>query len=108
MKVVELSKRNPSMLALLAYGYAAAGKRNEARAILKEFSSATTKQPVSQIETAMVYIALGEHDTAFEWLDKAYYERAWQLGFLKVEPIFDPLRFDPRFADLMRRLDLAP
>lgn len=101
--VVELSERNPSMLALLGYAYASAGKRDEAKAILNRF-----KQPVSRIETAMIYIALGENDRAFEWLEKAYSERAWQLGFLKVEPIFDPLRKDPRFADLMRRVNLTP
>ena len=106
-RVVELSERNPSMLALLGYGYASAGKRAEAQAILQEFESQSRK-PISQIETAMIYIALGDHDRAFEWLEKAYAERAWQLGFLKVEPVFDPLRGDPRFADLMRRVNLAP
>jgi len=106
--VVELSERNPSMLALLAYGSASAGKRDQAQAILKEFNSPSKKRPVSQIETAMIYIALGERDQAFEWLEKAYVERAWQLGFLKVEPIFDPIRGDPRFTDLMRRVNLMP
>ena len=106
--IVELSERNPSMLALLGYAYASAGKRDQALAILKKFGSQSNKQPVSQIATAMIYIALGEDDQAFEWLEKSYNERAWQLGFLKVEPIFDPLRGDPRFADLMRRVNLVP
>ena len=104
--VVKLSKRNPSMLALLGYAYATAGKRDEAQAILKELNE--QKQPVSPFETAMIYIGLGEHDEAFDWLEKAYNERAWQLGFLKVEPIFDPLRSDSRFTDLMRRVNLTP
>lgn len=106
--VVELSERNPSLLALLGYAYASAGKDDEARAILKEFDSGAVKRPASQIETAMIYIALGDRDRAFEWLEKAYEERAWQLGFLNVEPIFDPLREDPRFTDLVRRVNLVP
>jgi TolB-like protein/Flp pilus assembly protein TadD len=106
-KVVELSERNPSMHALLGYAYASAGKRAQAQTILQELESQSRK-PVSQIETAMIYIALGDHDRAFEWLENAYSERAWQLGFLKVEPIFDPLRADPRFVDLMRRVNLVP
>ena len=105
--VVELSERNPSMVGLLGYGYASAGKRDDAKAILKELESQSGK-PVSQIEIAMIYIALGDHDRAFERLETAYRERAWQLGFLKVEPIFDPLREDPRFDDLMRRVNLSP
>ncbi len=106
--VGELSGKNPTMQVLLGYGYASAGQRDEAEAILKEFGSPSSKQPVFQIGIAMIYIALGDHDQAFEWLDKAYNARAWQLGFLKVEPIFDPLREDPRFADLMRRVNLIP
>ncbi len=106
--VVDITDRSPSMLGLLGYAYASAGKSDEARAILKEFDSDSGKRPVSQIEMAMIYIALGERDLAFEWLEKAYNERAWQLGFIKVDPIFDPLRGDARFAELMRRVNLAP
>lgn len=96
------------MLALLGYAYASAGKHDEAYAFLREFNSQSNKQGASQIETAMIYTALGEQDRAFEWLEKAYVERAWQLGFLRVEPVFDPLREDPRFADMMRRVNLMP
>ncbi len=106
--VVKLSQRNPSLLALLGYAYATAGKPEEARAILKELNEQLKNQPVSPFETAMIYIGLGEREQAFAWLEKAYDERAWQLGFLKVEPIFDPLRSDSRFTDLMRRVNLIP
>ncbi len=102
--VVQLSERNPSMLALLGYAYASAGREIEVKAIMNELQAG--KQPVNPIVMAMINIALGENDRAFEWLEKAFDERAWQLGFLKVEPIFDPLRKDPRFTDLMRRANL--
>ncbi len=106
--VAKLSERTPNLLALLGYGYATAGKPEEARAILKEINEQSKNQPVSPFETAMIYIGLGEREQAFAWLEKAYDERAWQLGFLKVEPIFDPLRPDSRFTDLMRRVHLIP
>jgi len=104
--MVKLSERNPNLLALLGYAYATAGKPEEAREILKELNEQSKNQPVSPFETAMIYIGLGEREQAFAWLEKAYDERAWQLGFLKVEPIFDPLRPDSRFTDLMRRVNL--
>ncbi len=104
---VELSNRNPSMLALLGYGFAVAGKRSESHAILKELDVLSNDRPGYTLETALIYIGLGEGEQAFAWLDKAFEERAWQLGFLNVEPIFDPLRADPRFTDLLRRVGLA-
>ncbi len=96
------------MLALLGYAYATAGKPDEARLIIKELNSQSKNQPIFPFETALIYIGLGEHEKAFAWLEKAYDERAWQLGFLKVEPIFEPLRPDSRFTDLMRRVNLIP
>ncbi len=54
------------------------------------------------------HATLGEKDQAFEWLEKAYQERAGELIYLKVEPNLDPLRDDPRFQDLLRRMNLEP
>jgi Tfp pilus assembly protein PilF len=104
--VVELSGRNPSLLPLLGFGYASAGNRANAEAILKEMSSDPGDRPELPFETALIYIGLGDHDLAFEWLEKAFEARAWQLGFLKVEPFFDPIRSDPRYTDLLRRVGL--
>ncbi len=103
--VAELSERNPSLLALLGYGYGTAGKRGDAEAIRNELATNLRPYP---FEIAMINIGLGEQEQAFEWLHKAYNERAWQLGFLKVEPLFDPLRGDPRFAELLRQINLEP
>jgi tetratricopeptide (TPR) repeat protein len=102
--VVELTDENTTMIAVLGYASGMGGKHDEARAILKKLESGT--RPVSAFEKSMIYIGLGETDRAFESLEKALNERAWQLGFLKVEPLFDPLRSDPRFADLMLRVGL--
>ncbi len=105
-KVVTLSGRNPSLLGLLGYGYAVAGKRGEALAIFKELNQLSKRQHVSSLEIALIHIGLEDREQAFTWLDKAHKERAWVLGFLKVEPVFDSLRSDPRFTELMRRVGL--
>ncbi len=103
--VAKLSERNPSLLALLGYGYAKAGNREDAQAIRSELEGNPRFYP---FEIAMIYIGLDDRDQAFVWLEKAYEERAWQLGFLKVEPLFDPLKRDPRFIELLRKINLVP
>src|SRR5690606_41522739 len=103
---VDISEQNPSLVLLLGYAYASGGKSAEARAILKNMDVPTKGSTEYPFETALVDMALGDHDRTFEWLERAYGERAWQMGFLGVEPLVDPLRGDPRFADLLRRLNL--
>ena len=61
---------------------------------------------VSPMDFAIHYAQLGETAQAFEWLEKAYEAR--DLALLKVDPYFDPLRDDPRFTDLLRRMNLEP
>jgi hypothetical protein len=104
--VVELSGRNPSLVPLLGFGHASAGNRTNAEAILKEMSSHSGDRPELPFETALIYIALGNNDLAFEWLERAFEARAWQLGFLKVEPFFDQIRSDQRYTELLRRVGL--
>jgi len=62
---------------------------------------------VSPFDIASVHAGLSQNDQAFEWLQKAYEERHSYLIFLKVEPIWDGLRSDPRFTDLLRRMRLV-
>jgi len=57
---------------------------------------------------ALIYAGLGEKDQAFAWLEKGYEERSFQMQWLTVEPRWDSLRSDPRFADLLRRMGLKP
>jgi TolB-like protein len=57
---------------------------------------------------AFTYASLGKNDRAFVWLDKAYAQRNWCIIYLKNDPVWDPLRFDPRFKDLLRRVGLPP
>ncbi len=57
---------------------------------------------------AEIFAQLGEKDQAFAWLERAYEERSFMMLYLKVAPNLDPLRSDPRFADLLRRVGLTP
>jgi len=102
----ELSGNSTHLRAMLAYSYARAGKTNEARKILDDLNHLAAREHVLPFDLAGVNIGLGNKDEAFKWLEKSYQDRMWMLGYLKVEPLFDSLRSDPRFADLVRRVGL--
>jgi tetratricopeptide (TPR) repeat protein len=101
-KVLELIKGVPavgvSVKAIMAHAYAKWGKKTEALKLLEEVTSAGTASPYS---IAGVYAALGEVDSAFESLDRAYEQHDLQLVSLKVDPSLDGVRSDPRFNRLM-------
>ena len=101
------AKDNPDSRALLAYAYGAAGKKLEARKIIEELSREESKRYVSPFPIAAAYVGLGENDQAFKMLEKAYTERSWAMGMLNVNPIFDPIRSDRRFTNLLVRMNLA-
>jgi len=104
IKTVELGEDTPSTQIYLGAAYAGAGEREQAQAILKRLQS--SERYVSPGELAILYGALNDKDGAFQSLEKAYAERDLQLQFLGVDPAFDTLRADPRFADLIRRVGL--
>jgi tetratricopeptide (TPR) repeat protein len=89
----------------LGRAFAGAGRRDEALAIAKKL--AESKQYLAPSEIATLYAALGDHEKAFAALEKAFAERDLQLRFMRVDPGYDPIRNDPRFADLLRRLGLG-
>lgn len=62
------------------------------------------KKYVPPYEIGMVYLGLGQKDRAFEFFEKAFEERSGWMAYLKVDPRLDPVRSDPRFADLLRRV----
>jgi len=102
---VAISPSNVS-LAFLGYGYAAAGRRLEAEKVLDQLNERAKQKYVPALHRAIVCAGLGEKDQAFEWLEKAYEERV--VIAMKINIAFDPLRSDPRFADLLRRMNLQP
>jgi DNA-binding winged helix-turn-helix (wHTH) protein/TolB-like protein/Tfp pilus assembly protein PilF len=105
---LQTAKANPDSRALLAYAYAMAGKQSEARKILDELDQLSKQKYVSPFPIAVAYTGLGEKDRAFEALEQAYAEKSWGVGMLEVNPVFDPLRSDPRFAVLLGRVNLTP
>jgi tetratricopeptide (TPR) repeat protein len=97
---------NQVYLRFAGYGYAKAGRRREAEEIIGRFREVAKTQYVMSYHVALIYAALGDKDKAFAELEKAYEEHDYLLPRIKVEPFLDPLRDDPRFSDLVRRLGL--
>ena len=93
--------------ALLGYAHARAGREEEARKILDELKR-TPERWSNSLEFATLCGVLGEKDEAFRWLERAFEDRLPRLARLAVEPWWDPLRGDPRFDDLLRRMNLPP
>ena len=88
----------------LGYAYALWGKRREAQAVIEELKERSKRRYISPTIIAFIYAGLGEKNEAFAWLEKAYAGRDFILVLHRVDPSFDPLRPDPRFADLVRRV----
>jgi TolB-like protein/DNA-binding winged helix-turn-helix (wHTH) protein len=91
----------------LAEVYALAGRREEARRLLREFKALTKDRYVSPLAVASVHVALGEKDQAIDYLEGAYRARRTALSHLKADPGLQSLQSDPRFEDLLRRMNLG-
>ena len=100
-------ERNPGPLGFLAIAYARAGRRGDAQRFITELetSSRTAYVPPAAFVTA--YAGIGDVERAFRALERAYDEQSNLVRSLKVLPVLDPLRGDPRFAAMMRRVGLA-
>jgi eukaryotic-like serine/threonine-protein kinase len=97
---------NPGVLEMLAGTYAAAGRPDEARRITEEMVKRSQKRYVCAYEVATTYAGLKDRESAFLWLRKSLDERADCSPWIAADPKLDPLRADPRFQDLLRRLGL--
>jgi tetratricopeptide (TPR) repeat protein len=93
--------------AVLGHGYAKAGKEDAAQEVLNGLleRSKNNKDYVSPYEIAMLYAGLGDRDRAFEWLEKAFQDRATLLVYFRMDPRIWGLRSDARFQDLLRRMN---
>jgi len=104
---IELAEGSEAMMAMQAYVYARAGRRDDAVKILNFLHGQIARgEYVPAQNIAYVYANLGERDQAFAWLNKAVDEGEGRLVGLRTDPEFDPLRDDPRFPELLRRLKL--
>lgn len=98
---------SPHSLGHLGNVYARAGNVAEAHKIIAKLIQHVQKNEVGRYEIALVYAGLGDKDDAFAWLEEAYKTHSEGLTNLNIDPCLDPLRSDPRFADLLRRTGLA-
>jgi serine/threonine protein kinase/Flp pilus assembly protein TadD len=98
------SGRSPVVLASLGAVYARSGRRAEAVAIRDELTALEKRAYVTPAAFVLLYAALGDKDRAFEWLETAVRERTNVTTFLAVFPPLDPLRSDPRFQELLKRI----
>jgi serine/threonine protein kinase/tetratricopeptide (TPR) repeat protein len=105
-QVLKLSGSKPLGIAALAHTYALAGRRDEAQKHLEELLQLSKQRFVSPSSIAVIYIALGDKDQAFAWLEKGNDVRDLNVVRLKVDSRYKPLRSDPRFDDLVRRIGI--
>jgi TolB-like protein/Tfp pilus assembly protein PilF len=91
----------------LGFAYAVSGQTAQAKKMVESFKAAARQRYIPPTYFVMVHAGLGDKDQAFAWLEKAFAERADGLTWLNVDPMLDPLRDDPRFHDLVRRIGLA-
>ncbi len=105
-KSISVSKGSPAATGVLIRAYAHAGRRSDALGLLADLQKRRRAGYIPAAAFVNAYLGLGENDQAFAWLEEAYKEQSNILLFLKIHPYFDPIRADPRFADLVRRVGL--
>ena len=105
-KAVSLTDRAPGAIGVLIRAYASAGRHDEALKLLAELKKRSAKGYVPTGAFVNAYLGLGNKEQGFVWLDGACEEQSNILQFLKVHPFFDPIRDDPRFKSLLRRVGL--
>jgi DNA-binding winged helix-turn-helix (wHTH) protein/TolB-like protein/predicted Zn-dependent protease len=96
--------RQGQNIAMLGQVFGMLGRRSEAQKIIADLTKQAGQQYVSPTDVARIYAALGDSDQSITWLSKAYEQRAGWIIYLKVDPIFDSIRSDPRFTDLLGRM----
>ena len=100
------SNDSPALLALYGHALAIAGDKAGAQQMLAKLEQSSRTRYVPALYFAAVYTGLGDNDQTFQWLEKAFTEQDDRLVYLGVDPMADPLRGDPRFQQLMKRLGL--
>lgn len=104
-KAESVAPGDPWVRADLGYAYAKLGRKSDAEKVLRELRAESKGKYVSGFFVSWVCIGLGKNEEALQWLERAYEQNDYQLSWISVSPVFDPIRSDPRFAALMRRAD---
>ncbi len=106
-KADALSKGSPAVEGILVRAYARGGRREDALRLLAEMKRRRAAGYFPAGAFVNAYLGLGDRDQAFVWLEEAYREQSNILQFMKTHPFFDPIRSDPRFVDLKKRIGLG-
>jgi Serine/threonine protein kinase len=101
-----VSRTNTSLLAAKGYAYAKSGQRQKAEEVINKYKEDEKTKYIANYWLAVIHVAVGDKDAAFAELEKAYQAHDWFLQRLKVDPFMDPLRNDPRFNEMVKRLNL--
>jgi tetratricopeptide (TPR) repeat protein len=103
-KAIDISGHSGVFDSSLAHAFAVSGRQEEAKKIAKDLESRNDQNPSAEANIALIQVGLGDQDQAMMWLEKAYMARFNPSILLR--PAFDPLRSDPRFKNLLRRIGL--
>ena len=96
---------DPSVLGVLARAYGLSGNKMEAEKILDQLKKLSQERYVSAYSFALTYLGLGDKEEALRWLEQSYQDRAGSdIGYIRVDPLLDPLRGDPRFEALAEKI----
>jgi hypothetical protein len=99
---------NPADLAAMGGIFAVSGARPEAEDLIKQLKTMMKQRYICPYGTAEIYVGLGKKNEAFQSLEKGYDSREDCMIYLRTDPVFDPLRSDPHFSDLLRRVGFPP
>jgi tetratricopeptide (TPR) repeat protein len=105
-RAIDLVGRAPFALGFWGYALATVGKRDEALAVAKELEQKYAAKEMDGVRIASVYIGLGDRDKAFEWLERDFQVHRPTLMEMRLELEFRSVRDDPRYKDLLRRMNL--
>ena len=105
-KAASLSGDSPLYMAQVGVSQALAGDKSEALRTIRELQDISSKRYVSPYGIAQIYAALNDKPQTYQWLEAAYRERAVWMSYLAVDPVFDSIRSEERFLDLLRRVGL--
>jgi TolB-like protein/Flp pilus assembly protein TadD len=105
-KARELDRDDPEILGVLGYCCARSGNKHRANELLQQLHALSNRRYVSPTSVALIWIGLGEKDRAFEWLDEAYKMKDPLLSWLKIDNLFEPLRSDRRYFQLLKNINL--
>lgn len=106
-KALNLKILDIEISAYIGCSYATFGRKDKAQKVLEELMEVSPQRYVEPFFIALLYTSLGQTDEAFVWLEKAYEEHFLGMGVLKIDPMLDRLRDDPRFESLLERMGLA-